>query len=207
MFGNEKKLKDKRIAILATDGFEESELFEPRKALMDAGAQIDVVSLRPGIIVGWKNDEWSREIAVDLPVEDAVADDYDAILLPGGVINADKLRREDRAVEFVEQFLDAGKPVAAICHAPWILIETGTIMGKTLTSWPSLKTDIFNAGANWVDEVVHVDNGLVTSRKPNDIPAFNQKMIEEFAKGPHHVTHALNRPRKNDDRGLVDRLF
>ncbi len=207
MFGNEKKLKDKRIAILATDGFEESELFEPRKALMDAGAQIDVISIRPGIIVGWKNDEWSREIAVDLPIEDAVADDYDGILLPGGVINADKLRREEKAVEFLERFFDSGKPVAAICHAPWILIETGSIMGRTLTSWPSLKTDLFNAGANWVDEVVHVDNGLVTSRKPNDIPAFNQKMIEEFSKGPHHVTHAANRPRKNDDKGLVDRLF
>ena len=207
MFGHEKKLKDKRIAILATDGFEESELFEPRKALLDAGAQVELISLRPGIIVGWKNDEWSREIAVDLPLDDAVADDYDGILLPGGVINADKLRREESAVEFVEQFVNAGKPIAAICHAPWILIETGAVMGRALTSWPSLRTDLFNAGATWVDEVVHVDDGIVTSRKPNDIPAFNQKMIEEFARGPHEGRLPIHRPRRDDEQGLVDRLF
>ena len=208
MFGLEKKLEHKKIAILATDGFEEAELFEPRKALLEAGALVDVISLKPGIIVAWKSDEWSRELAVDLDLNDARPEDYDGLVLPGGVINADKLRREESAIEFVESFVNAGKPIAAICHGSWILIETGMVKGKTMTAWPSLRTDLINAGADWVDEEVHVDHGLVTSRKPSDIPAFNKKMIEEFSEGAHDVLPGSRyRVRKNEDKGLVDRLF
>jgi protease I len=179
------RLDGVKVAILATDGFEQSELFEPKKALEDAGAEVIVVSLKSGEIKGWNHTDWGYSIAVDMTVKQASAENFDALQLPGGVMNPDKLRMDEDAVNFVYSFFDAGKPVAAICHAPWTLVEAGVVNGKTLTSWASLRTDIENAGGNWVDEEVVVDNGLVTSRKPDDIPAFNRKMIEEFAEGVH----------------------
>jgi protease I len=179
------KLDGKRIAILATDGFEQSELLEPRKALDQAGAKTEVVSLKTGKIKGWNHTDWGEEVKVDLTVESATAANYDGLLLPGGVMNPDKLRMDPKAVQFVKEFVTAGKPIAAICHGPWTLLEAGGVKGKTITSWPSLQTDIRNAGGKWVDREVVVDNGVVTSRKPDDIPAFNQKMIEEFAEGRH----------------------
>ena len=179
------KLDGVRVAILAADGFEQSELFEPKKALEEAGADVRVVSLEAGEIKGWNHTNWGASLEVDLTVAEASADDFDALQLPGGVMNPDKLRMNAQAVAFVKAFFDAGKPIAAICHAPWTLIEAGAVRGKTVTSWASLKTDLENAGATWVDEECVVDNGLVTSRKPDDIPAFNRKMIEEFAEGIH----------------------
>ncbi|PYO94383.1 MAG: protease [Gemmatimonadetes bacterium] len=179
------KLKNTRVAILATDGFERAELIEPRKALDAEGAETKVISPKSGQIKAWEKDHWGETVRVDVALEQAKPDDFDALLLPGGVINADSIRMEPRAVEFVRAFVTAGKPVAAICHAPWILIEADAVRGRKLTSWPSLKTDLKNAGANWVDEQVVTDNGLVTSRKPDDIPAFNKKMIEEFGEGVH----------------------
>jgi protease I len=181
--GNE--LRNKRVAVLAENGFEQSELIEPRKALQDAGATAEVVSPQSGKIRGWKHTDWGDEVAVDRRLEDARADEYDALLLPGGVMNPDKLRMNPRAVQFVKHFVDAGKPIAAICHGPWPLIEAGAVRGRRVTSWPSLQTDLRNAGAEWVDQEVVTDRGLVTSRKPDDIPAFNRKMIEEFAEGRH----------------------
>jgi protease I len=179
------KLQAKRVAILATDGVEQAELTEPRKALDEAGAQTTLISLKSGSIKAWQHDKWGDVIPVDRPLEGARADDFDALLLPGGVINADKLRANEAAVRFVRQFFEAGKPVAAICHAPWLLIEADVVRGRSVTSWPSLKTDLVNAGAEWVDREVMTDHGLVTSRKPDDIPAFNRKMIEEIAEGVH----------------------
>ncbi|MGC2235879.1 MAG: type 1 glutamine amidotransferase domain-containing protein [Pyrinomonadaceae bacterium] len=179
------KLEGIKVAILATDGFEQSELFEPKKALEDAGAEVSIVSLKTGEIKGWNHTDWGDTVTVDLTVADANAEDFDALQLPGGVMNPDKLRMDEKAVSFVKAFFDAGKPVAAICHAPWTLVEAGVVKGRTLTSWASVRTDLENAGAKWVDEEVVVDNGLVTSRKPEDIPAFNKKMIEEFAEGIH----------------------
>ena len=179
------ELKGKRIAILATDGFEEVELTKPKKALEDAGAITDIVSPKGGTIKGWAKTDWGQEIEVDVKLDDADADDYDGLLLPGGVMNPDKLRMDEAAVAFVQEFVDEEKPIAAICHGPWTLIETGVVEGKTMTSWPSLRTDLENAGAEWVDEECVVDNGLVTSRNPGDIPAFNKKMIEEFGEGVH----------------------
>lgn len=181
----DKKLNGKKVAILAANGFEQSELFEPKKALEEAGAEVSIVSLEAGEIKGWNEKDWGKSIAVDLTVDEANAADFDAIQLPGGVMNPDKLRMNKKAVSFVKAFFDAGKPVAAICHAPWTLIEADVVKGKTMTSWSSLKTDLENAGAKWVDKEVVVDNGLVTSRNPDDIPAFNQKMIEEIAEGDH----------------------
>lgn len=179
------KLEGLKVAILAADGFEQSELFEPRKALEEAGASVSVVSLESGEIKGWNEKNWGDSVTVDLTVEEANAEDFDALQLPGGVMNPDKLRMNDAAVAFVKSFFAAGKPVAAICHAPWTLVEADVVSGRTVTSWASLRTDLENAGAKWVDEEVVVDNGLVTSRKPADIPAFNRKMIEEFAEGIH----------------------
>ena len=179
------KLDGVRVAILATDGFEQSELFEPKKALEEAGADVRIVSLKSGEIKGWNHTNWGETIEVDLTIDEASADDFDALQLPGGVMNPDKLRMNEQAVNFIKAFFDAGKPVGAICHAPWTLIEADVVRGKTVTSWASLKTDLTNAGANWVDEEVVTDNGLVTSRKPDDIPAFNEKIIEEFAEGVH----------------------
>lgn len=179
-----KPLDGKKVAILAMDGFEESELFEPKSALEEAGAEVDVVSLSLGQIKSWKDEDWGAGIMVDKELLEATADDYDALMLPGGVINSDRLRKEDRAVDFVRKFVEAAKPIAAICHAPWILAEVG-VEGRKLTSWPSLKTDLQNAGAHWVDKEVVVDEGWVTSRKPADLPAFNESMIQEFQIGRH----------------------
>jgi protease I len=180
-----KRLEGKRIAILATNGFEQSELTEPRKALDAEGAVTLVVSPASGKIKGWNHKDWGDEIAVDLPMSSARATDFDALLLPGGVMNPDQLRTDAGAVKFVRDFVEAGKPVAAICHGPWMLVEAGVVKGRTLASWPSVQTDIKNAGGKWVDQEVVVDQGLVTSRKPADIPAFNRKMIEEFGEGIH----------------------
>ncbi len=174
-------LAGKRIAILATHGFEQSELLEPRKALEGQGATTQVVSPEAGRIKGWNKKDWGKEVAVDIPLDSADANDFDALLLPGGVMNPDKLRTIPAAVQFVRQFFEAKKPVAAICHGPWMLVEAGAVRGRTITSWPSLQTDIRNAGGNWVDQEVVVDNGVITSRRPDDIPAFNEKMIEEIS--------------------------
>ncbi len=179
------KLDGMRVAILAAEGFEQAELLEPRKALSQAGAKTSIVSPARGEVQGWKHFDKGEKVRVDVPLDDADAEDFDALLLPGGVANPDQLRTMPTAVQFVREFFDAGKPVAAICHAPWTLIEAGVVAGRRMTSWPSLKTDLTNAGANWVDQEVVTDNGLVTSRKPDDIPAFNAKMIEEFSEGTH----------------------
>lgn len=179
------RLNGKRIAILATDGVEQVELTEPRKALEEAGARAQLLSPKRGKIKAWQHDHWGDELKVDVLLAEARADEFDALMLPGGVINADTLRMDQQAVQFVKSFFLAGKPVAVICHAPWMLVEADVVRGRTVTSWPSLRTDLRNAGATWVDREVAVDKGLVTSRKPDDIPAFNKKMIEEFAEGVH----------------------
>ena len=176
-------LKGVNVAILATDGFEQSELMEPRRALDEAGASTEVVSLKSGEIKGWNHKEWGGSVAVDKTIESAEAKNYDALLLPGGVMNPDRLRMDAKAVGFVKAFFDAKKPVAAICHGPWTLIEAGAAKNRTLTSWPSLKTDIENAGGSWVDQETVVDGNVVTSRNPKDIPAFNREMSKLFASG------------------------
>jgi protease I len=177
-------LDGRRIAILATDMFEQVELVEPRKALEAAGAEIELVSLEEGEIQGFNHYDKADTFPVDKAVEDVSADDYDALLLPGGVGNPDTLRTDENAVGFVRSFIDAGKPVAAICHAPWMLVEAEIVRGRRLTSFPSIKTDVKNAGGNWVDEEAVLGGGVITSRSPADIPAFNKQMIEEFAKTP-----------------------
>jgi len=182
---NENTLAGKKIAILATDGVEQSELQQPREALDQAGATTQLISPKQDEIIAWDGDDFGSSFDVDVKLGDARADDYDGLLLPGGVMNPDKLRQEPEAVRFVQAFFAAGKPVAAICHGPQMLIEADVVRGRTLTSYPSVKTDLINAGATWVDESVVTDNGLVTSRKPDDIPDFNRKMIEEFAEGVH----------------------
>jgi protease I len=174
-------LKGKTIAILATDGVEQAELVEPRKALEKAGAETEVIAPHGGEIKSWDLTDWGRQIKVVRELNEASFEDYDALLLPGGVMSPDKLRLDTRAVAFVKKFFDAGKPVAAICHGAWMLVEAGVLEGRTLTSWPSLQTDIRNAGGTWVDEEVIVDGNLTTSRKPDDIPAFNKKIVEQFA--------------------------
>jgi protease I len=178
-------LRGKRIAILVTDGFEQSELMEPRKALDDAGATTQVVSPADGKVKGWNHKQWGHEVPVDVALKSAKPEDYAALLLPGGVMNPDQLRMNPQAVEFVKHFVEAGKPIAAICHGPWTLLEAGTVHGRTMTSWPSLKTDLRNAGANWVDREVVTDGTIVTSRKPDDIPAFNREMLRVFGEGSH----------------------
>jgi protease I len=182
-----KTLEGKRVAILATHGFEQSELLDPRRALDEAGAKTQVVSPEMGKIKGWNHTDWGKEVKVDIGLDGADPQKFDALLLPGGVMNPDKLRMIPAAVHFVREFFAAGKPVAAICHGPWILVEAGAARGRTLTSWPSLQTDIRNAGGIWVDQEVVVDNRVVTSRKPDDIPAFNVSMIEEFAQSRHQT--------------------
>jgi protease I len=179
------QLNNRRVAILVDHGFEQVELTEPRKALDQAGAKTEIVSPQKSKVKGWKMKDWGDEFPVDRDLSAARPEDYDALLLPGGVMNPDHLRMNEQAVRFVRAFVDSGKPVAAICHGPWTLVEANVVRGRKMTSWPSLKTDLRNAGANWVDEEVVVDNGIVTSRKPDDIPAFNRKMIEEFAEGVH----------------------
>ncbi len=178
-------LKGKTIAILATDGFEEAELAEPKKALGKAGAKVHVIAPHSGEIRGWNHTDWGRKAKVDRELNVASFEDYDALFLPGGVMNPDKLRTDANAVAFVKNFFNSGKPVAAICHAPWLLIESGAVQGRTLTSWPSLKTDLQNAGATWVDEPVVVSGNLITSRKPDDLPVFIKTMIEQFAGTGH----------------------
>ena len=181
----EQKLQGKRVAIVAADMVERVELIEPRQALENAGAETELVSLKPGKIRSFDHFDPADEVPVDKAVEEADASDYDALLIPGGVGNPDQLRGDENMVAFVRSFFDQGKPVAAICHAPWVLVEAGVVRDRKVTSWPTLQTDLRNAGAHWVDEQVVVDQGLVTSRKPDDIPAFNEKMIEEFCEGEH----------------------
>jgi protease I len=179
------ELQGKTIAFLATDGVEQVEYTEPRKAVEQAGATAHLVSLKPGMIQGFNHLDKGDTFPADKAVSQASADDYDGLVLPGGVANPDFLRNNPDAVQFVRSFFDAGKPVAAICHGPWTLVEADVVRGRTLTSWPSIRTDIRNAGGTWVDEEVHTDRGLVTSRKPDDLPAFNAKIVEEFAEGVH----------------------
>ena len=178
-------LTGKKVAILTENGFEEIELTSPKKELEAAGAEVHIVSPQPERVKAWDHDHWSVELPVDVSLENARFDDYDALVIPGGVINPDKMRLNTKCVEFAQQFLEAGKPVAAICHGPQLLIETGLISGRNMTSYPSIKTDLENAGAIWDDKEVIVDNGLVTSRSPRDLPAFNKKMIEEIKEGQH----------------------
>ncbi len=174
-------LSGKTIAILATDGFEQIELEQPQKLLEEAGAQTVIISLKPGKIQGFNHHDKADQFKVDRTLEDAKVGDFDALLLPGGALNPDALRAEPKAVAFVKGFADTGKPIAAICHGPWTLVEADVVRGRTLTSWPSIQTDLRNAGAHWVDQEVVADGGLITSRKPADIPAFVRKAIEEFA--------------------------
>jgi protease I len=194
------RLDGKKVAILATDGFEQSELFEPRHALMQAGAEVTVVSLKPGEIQGMKHQDKGETIRVDKTLDQVSAGEFDALMLPGGVSNPDTLRMHPEAVSFAKAFFDAEKPVAAICHGPWLLAEADVLQGRTVTSWPSIRTDLRNAGAKVVDQEVVVDEGLVTSRKPADIPAFNAKMIEEFAEGRH--AGAKRQPSQMDSEHL-----
>lgn len=182
------RLLGKKVAILAADGFEQVELTKPRKALDEAGAETTVVSLKSGSIQGMNHADKGDVVAVDETLNEAKPERFDALMIPGGLMNPDTLRSSEEALEFVRHFFREGKPVAAICHAPWVLIDAGIIRGRTVTSWPAIKSDIQNAGAHWVDQEVVVDNGLVTSRKPDDIPAFNEKMIEEFCEGRHTAT-------------------
>ena len=179
------KLQGKRVAFLATDMVEQVELTEPWKAVKEAGATPELVSLEEGEIQGFNHYDKGDTFKVDRTVEEARADDYDALVIPGGVGNPDTMRTDENAVELVRQFFEQGKPVGVICHGPWMLVEAGVVRGRTVTSWPSLRTDIRNAGGDWVDELVVVDDGLVTSRKPDDLPAFNAKIVEEFAEGRH----------------------
>ena len=183
----ELRLNGKRVAILVTNGFEQVELTGPKEALEAAGAKTEIVSPAEKKVRGWEGEEmdWGSKFKVDVPLAEANTRNYDALLLPGGVMNPDKLRIEPQAIEFIRQFVNSGKPIGAICHGPWTLIEAGAVKGRRLTSYPSIKTDLINAGANWVDEEVVVDSGIVTSRKPADIPAFNQKLIEEIGEGVH----------------------
>jgi len=178
-------LKGKKVAILTESGFEEVELTSPKKALEDAGARVEIVSPQKEKVKAWAHDHWSIELPVDVNVEEADPNDYDALMIPGGVLNPDKMRMNDKCVEFAQHFLQEGKPVAAICHGPQLLIETGMLEGRNMTSYPSVKTDMINAGATWADREVIVDNGLVTSRSPKDLEAFNKKMIEEIKEGKH----------------------
>lgn len=180
-----RELEGKRVAILVADGFEQVELTEPRKALDQAGARTEIVSPASGQVKGWNHTEWGDTFPVDVPLDQARPDQYDALLLPGGVMNPDTLRMTPAAVSFTRSFFQAGKPVAAICHGPWTLVEADVVRGRRMTSYQSIQTDLKNAGAEWMDQEVVVDNGLVTSRKPDDLPAFNRKMIEEFREGRH----------------------
>jgi protease I len=181
----EQKLAGKKVAILATDGFEQSELTEPRRKLLEAGATAHVIAPQAGTIQGMQHHDKGEKVTVDRALDGVQPDEYDALVLPGGVANPDALRTNETAVRFIKAFFEAKKPVAAICHGPWTLVEADVVRGRTLTSWPSLKTDIRNAGGQWVDREVVVDNGLVTSRKPQDLEAFSKKMVEEFAEGRH----------------------
>ncbi|MDB5283161.1 MAG: intracellular protease, PfpI family [Bacteroidota bacterium] len=175
-------LSNKRVAIIATDGVEESEFTKPYQALKDADVSVDVISLKAGKIKAWNKKEWGNEYPVDKTIDSVKATDYDALVLPGGVMNPDKLRVNKEVVNFTKAFMDSGKTVAAICHGPWTLVETGKLAGRTMTSYPSIKTDLINAKANWVDQEVVVDKNLITSRKPDDLPAFCEKMLDAIGK-------------------------
>jgi protease I len=179
------ELKGMSVAILVEDGFEQIELTSPKQALEEAGATTHIISPRRGKVKGWEHTKWGQEFPVDVAIEQADARDYDALLLPGGVMNPDKLRTSKPAVQFVRSFFDQRKPVAAICHGPWILAEANVLNGRKVTSYHSIQTDLKNAGANWVDQEVVVDQGLVTSRNPDDLPAFNRKLVEEVLEGQH----------------------
>lgn len=181
------RLDGKKVAILVGEGFEEVEMTEPRKALDDAGATTHLISPESGKVRSWHFDKWGNEFDVDVPLNQANAEDYDALLVPGGVMSPDHLRTNEKAVSFVRSFFDAGKPIASICHGPWLLLEADIVRGIPITSWPSIKTDLRNAGAEWVDEEVVTHQGIVTSRNPDDLHAFNRKMIEEFAEGRHEA--------------------
>ena len=181
------RLDGKKVAILVTDGFEQVEMTKPREALDEAGAETKIVSLKPGKIQGMHHADKGDKFDVDLTLDEARPEQFDALLIPGGLMNPDSLRSNDDALEFTRHFFRERKPVAAICHGPWVLIDAGVVRGRTLTSWPAIKTDVKNAGGKWINEEVVVDNGLVTSRKPDDIPAFNKKMIEEFCEGRHEA--------------------
>jgi len=183
-------LKDKKVAIITEHGFEESELTSPKKALEEAGAEVDIISKQKKV-KGWNHDHWSIELETDIALDDAEAGDYDALMIPGGVINPDAMRRDKAYIAFAQHFLEQAKPLAAICHGPQLLIERGLLGGREMTSFHSIKTDLVNAGADWKDEEVVVDNGLVTSRSPEDLPAFNKKMIEEIAEGIHSTREAF----------------
>ena len=174
---------------MATDGFEEIELTSPKEAMEKEGFQVDIISLKSGIIKAWDKTNWSGEYEVDYTLDQVSAGDYNALMLPGGVLNPDKLRRSEKALEFVREFSKQDKPVAAICHAPWILINAGVVKGRKLTSFSSLKIDLENAGAKWLDQEVVVDEGFITSRNPDDLPAFNEKLIEQIKKGKHESRH------------------
>ena len=179
------QLKKMKVAILTENGFEQSELTSPKEAMEKAGVTVDIVSPQKSDIKAWDVDDWGITLPVDVTLDNARPDDYDGLMLPGGVLNPDKLRTNQKAVEFVKHFLEQGKPLAAICHGPQTLIETGMIDGRKMTSYPAIKTDLINAGVNWVDEEVVVDNGLVSSRSPKDLEAFNKKLLEELAEGVH----------------------
>ncbi|MBO9203883.1 MULTISPECIES: type 1 glutamine amidotransferase domain-containing protein [Niastella] len=179
------KLKGKRVAIITDNGFEEVELTSPLQALKEAGVNAQIISPEQDKVKAWDHDHWSKELPVDVQIDSAHPEDYDALVVPGGVMNPDHARTNEKCIAFVKHFLEAGKPVAAICHGPQLLIETGMLKGRTMTSYPSIKTDLKNAGVNWVDKEVVVDNGLVTSRSPKDLEAFNRKMLEEIAEGIH----------------------
>jgi protease I len=187
------ELKGKRIAFLAADGVEQVELTEPWKAVEQAGGEPELISLKTGEIQGFDHHDKDRTFKVDKAVKDADPMDYDGLVLPGGVINPDILRTDEKAVGFVRRFFEQGKPVGAICHGIWMLVEAGVVKGRTLTSWPSLKTDVENAGGTWVDEELHVDRGLFTSRKPDDLPAFCTKLVEEFGEGVHEEQREATR--------------
>jgi protease I len=182
---NGKQLSGKKVAILVEDGFEQVEMTSPKEALEAAGAKTYIISPKADKVKGWEHTKWGQEFPVDVVIEQANATNYDALLLPGGVMNPDKLRTNKKAVQFVRSFFDQAKPVAAICHGPWMLVEADVVEGRMVTSYPSIQTDLKNAGASWVDKEVVVDRGLVTSRKPDDLPAFNRKMIEEIGEGQH----------------------
>ncbi len=183
------KLDGKKVAILVADGFEQVEMTEPREALHGAGAETKIVSIKSGKVQGMNHDEKGDKFDVDLTLDSADGSDFDALLIPGGLLNPDAMRQEESALEFARHFFEAGKPVAVICHGPQVLISADLVRDRTMTSWPAIQVDMRNAGANWIDEEVVVDNGLVSSRNPDDIPAFNRKMIEEFAEGKHERMH------------------
>jgi protease I len=200
----QKRLQGRRVAILCTDGVEEIELTSPRESLVNHGAHVDIISLKKAPFQAWNHDKPSKSYDVDHAVGDASANDYDALVLPGGVMNPDNLRNDESAVAFVRDFVQAGKPIAAICHGPWTLIDAGGVKGKKMTSWPSLKTDLRNAGALWADQEVIRDDALVTSRKPDDLPAFNAEMIEMIATAqPHPLMNQTMTPKQTMKAGVA----